>query len=68
MNAEATHYFSYVMMAVTARKIARMIHADPVAGWEYFDMHAGELDAQEREVFKNAVIDAATALAIQQAS
>jgi hypothetical protein len=68
MEPKATIAFNYALMKITAIKIARMIRENHVKGWEYFDMHAGELDAQEREVFKNAVIDAATAMAIKQAS
>lgn len=66
MEPKAELCFSYALMKITARKIARMILADSVRGWEYFDMHAGELSAAEKETFKNAVID--EAIRIQSAA
>lgn len=66
MEPKATIAFNYAVMVITARKIARMILADAVKGWEYFDMHAGELSAAEKETFKNAVID--EAIRIQSAA
>jgi hypothetical protein len=67
MEPKATIAFNYAVMIITARKIARMIRENHVKGWEYFDMHAGELSEFERAEFEKAVVDAATSMAIQQA-
>jgi diadenosine tetraphosphate (Ap4A) HIT family hydrolase len=68
MDTLATSYFSYALMVICARKVARLAQTDAEAAADYFDMHAQQLSEFERAEFEKAVVDAATALAMQQAS
>jgi hypothetical protein len=67
METNAQNYFNYALMTIVARRVAQLAQTNAQAADDYFDMHAQQLDAKEREIFSNAVIDAATALAIKTA-
>ena len=68
MNAAATQYFSYAVMTIVARKVARLAQTDAEAAADYYDMHAEQLNEVERREFRNAVADAAIAIAISKAT
>lgn len=62
MTTNITNDFSYALMIVTAKRIARLAQTDKQAAADYFDMHAASMSVEEREVFGNAVTDAAIKL------
>ena len=57
MEPNATQYFSYAVMMICARKVARLAQTDAQAAADYYDMHAEQLNEIERKEFSNAVID-----------
>jgi hypothetical protein len=62
METNAQNYFNYALMIIVAKRIATMAQTNRQAADDYFDMHAQQLSPVEREIFSNAVIDAAISL------
>ena len=52
MDTLATSYFSYALMVICARKVARLAQTDAEAAADYFDMHAQQLSEFERAEFE----------------
>lgn len=63
MDATPATYFSYAVMQICARKVARLRLTDKEAAADYFDMHAESLTEVERAEFEQAVVKAAVQLA-----